>query len=506
MRRIGERREVDRGLQERAHGPRRVERAVESAVAHVAPADQRLHFARLGVGDHDRAFQARIAEDLPSVELRELALEDALGRALHARVQRGEDPQALGAQVGFVVVAPQLPVNEVEEGRVGRSAHRCLLVDAEAGGPRLRVLLHRGEAPVLGLAQHEVSPLERALRIAERVVECRALHHAHEERALGEREVLDRLAEVVERGEAHAVDRAVAVLAKVDFVQIRLEDLVLVVVDFQQHRHEELGDLARERTLGREEEVLHQLLRQRAAALESLQAEERDRRARDAAQVEAVVRVEIAVLVRDQRLHQVLWHLGEPHQHAVLVVRGIDSADGQRLQARERQVPPFGVLHRLDRAAFEGDAHALRGLQPVPEHERPHRHLEPVVVVREPARIALARALAVARLLQLAHHVDLRDAQARVQLERPRINPRRQREAAALELAAHAHVEIQREGGREQSHRQDRVAGVAPEFSAIEHRRILLRCGVEAGERGELSTRNARAAVLKCRREATPGR
>src|SRR5207245_4801166 len=104
---------------------------------------------------------------------------------------------------------------------------------------------------------------------------------------------------------------------------------------------------ARERALGGEEKVLHQLLRQRAAALESLQAEERERRARDAAQIETVVRVEIAVLVRDERLHHGLRHLGEPHQHAVLVVRGIDAADRQRLQAREREVPPFGVLPRL---------------------------------------------------------------------------------------------------------------------------------------------------------------
>ncbi len=350
MRGIGERREVDRGFQERAHGPRGVQGAVESAEAHVAPPDQRLHLARLGVGDHHRAFQPRLAEDLASVELRDLALERALRSGLYARGERGEDAQTFRAQVGFVVVAPQLPVHEIEKGRVGRGAHRGLLVDAQVRSASLGVFLHRGEAAVLGLAQDEVAPLQGPLGVAKRVVEGGPFHHAHEERALREREVLDRLAEVVERGEAHAVDGAVAVLAEIDFVQVRLEDLVLVVVDFQEHRHKELGDLARERALGGEEEVLHQLLGQRAAALESLQAEERERRARDAAQVEAVVRVEIAVLVRDQRLHHRLRHLGEPHQHAVLVVRGIDAADRQGLEARERQLPAFGVLHRLDDA------------------------------------------------------------------------------------------------------------------------------------------------------------
>ncbi len=123
-------------------------------------------------------------------------------------------------------------MHQIEERRVGRGAHRGLLVDAEVCGARFRVLLHRDEAPVLGLAQDEVAPLQGPLRVAERVVESRALHHADEERALREREVLDGLAEVEERGEADAVDRAVAVLAEIDFVQIRLEDLVLVVVDF----------------------------------------------------------------------------------------------------------------------------------------------------------------------------------------------------------------------------------------------------------------------------------
>ena len=124
--------------------------------------------------------------------------------------------------------------------------------------------------------------------------------------------MLDRLAEIVERGEPDAVDGAVAVLAEVDLVEVGLEDLLLAVVQLEQHRHAELGELALQRALGREEEVLHQLLRQRAAALEPVSADEAHGGPGDAARVEAAVGVEIAVLGREERLHQVLRHLAQP--------------------------------------------------------------------------------------------------------------------------------------------------------------------------------------------------
>ncbi len=230
---FAQRGEVDGRLQQRSHRARRVDRAVETAVARVAPANQRLYFARLGVGDHDRAFEPRLAEAFLAVELRQAPGEGTLGGALHARVERSEDAQAFGAQVGFVVVAPQLTGHELHEGRVGRSAHRRLRVDPQRSGARLCVLLERDEALVSGLAQHQVAPLERALRVAVRVVDRRALHHADQQRAVGQRELLDRLAEIEQRGEPDAVDSAVPVLAEIDLVEIGLEDLVLVVVQLE---------------------------------------------------------------------------------------------------------------------------------------------------------------------------------------------------------------------------------------------------------------------------------
>ena len=77
--------------------------------------------------------------------------------------------------------------------------------------------------------------------------------------------------------------------------------------------------------------------------------------------------------------------------------------------------------------------------------------------------LALARALAVAGLAQLVHDVRPRHAQPRVQFERPGVDARGQREAPALEVAAHAKVEIQREAGREQGDREQGEAEIPPE-------------------------------------------
>ena len=173
-----------------------------------------------------------------------------------------------------------------------------------------------------------------------------------------------------------------------------------------------------------------------------------------------------------------LRHLGEPDQHPVLVVRRVDAADRQRLQAHERQLRAPGVAQRRDRAALERDAQALRRLRPVPEHKGAQRNLQLVAAAHEPAELAFARHLGVAEVAQFLLDVRLRNAQPDMQLERPGIDARRQREAAALELAAHAGVEVQREHRRRECQRQRRPAEVSQaevsqELSATQHRRIL---------------------------------
>ena len=100
------------------------------------------------------------------------------------------------------------------------------------------------------------------------VVVRRALDQADQQRRLCEREVLHFLAKIELRGQPDAVDGAVAVLAEVDLVEVRFEDFGLVVVQLQQHRHDELGELALQGALRSQEEVLDELLGERAAALD----------------------------------------------------------------------------------------------------------------------------------------------------------------------------------------------------------------------------------------------
>ena len=267
-RRLAQRGEIDGGLEQRSHRARGVDRAVVALVAHIASADQRLHLAALGVGDHDRPFEPGLAEAVLLVELGQAPNQGAFGRALHARVQRGEDAQALRAQIGLVVVAAHLTVHEPQEGRVGRGAHRRLASHPQLRGARGRVLLQRDRAVLPRLAQDEIAALERALWMAVGVVVRRALYQADQQRGLCKREVLHFLAEIELRGQPDAVDGAVAVLAEIDLVEVRFEDFGLVVVQLQQHRHDELGELALQGALRSQEEVLDELLGERAAALD----------------------------------------------------------------------------------------------------------------------------------------------------------------------------------------------------------------------------------------------
>ena len=56
-------------------------------------------------------------------------------------------------------------------------------------------------------------------------------------------------------------------------------------------------------------------------------------------------------------------------------------------------------------------------------------------------------------------------------LERTRINARRQREAPALELVAHADIQVQREAGGEQRAGEERIPEKFAERRTPRHRR-----------------------------------
>ncbi len=115
--------------------------------------------------------------------------------------------------------------------------------------------------------QHQVAPLDGALRMAEGIEAVGPLNDAGQQRALGQIELAHILAEVGLRGLAESVDGKAAALAQVDLVGVHLEDLLLVEAVFELERDDDLDHLALDALLGREKEAARQLHGQRGAAL-----------------------------------------------------------------------------------------------------------------------------------------------------------------------------------------------------------------------------------------------
>src|SRR5206468_5770576 len=88
-----------------------------------------------------------------------------------------------------------------------------------------------------------------------------------EHRRLADRQVPRLLAEVELRSLPDAEDAARASLSEIDLVQVRLEDFHLAVVKLHQEGHHRFGDLPVHGARTRQEEILDQLLGERATAL-----------------------------------------------------------------------------------------------------------------------------------------------------------------------------------------------------------------------------------------------
>ena len=189
--------------------------------------------------------------------------------------------------------------------------------DVGAGRPRgdlerlllrlLRVL--RGDVAVLGHAIDDVvAPLERTLALTERMVIVGRLGQRREIGRFRDRQFMHRLVEIEQRGGGDAVGAH----AEIDLVEIELEDPLLGEGPLDLHRQQRFLDLARERQLVGEQEVLGHLLGDGGGALRAAPAavllHVEHRRARDAGEVDAAVLVEILVLRRDEGVDDELGH------------------------------------------------------------------------------------------------------------------------------------------------------------------------------------------------------
>src|SRR5690606_5455989 len=138
----------------------------------------------------------------------------------------------------------------------------------------------------------------------------------------------------------HAADRLVAALAHVDLVEVGLHDLALVVAGLQQQRVDDLVELAGPGLLAADAEHprARELLGQGAAALAGGPGAQVDPgRAHHAAEVDAVVATEVAVLHRLQRVGEQHRDLFHPHQPALLLAGAVEGGDAGRVQAHRFQ-------------------------------------------------------------------------------------------------------------------------------------------------------------------------
>ena len=264
------------------------------------------------------------------------------------------------------------------------------------------VLRHRRE--------HDLSARFRAFGVAVRRQPRRRLDEARQHRGFRDRDVPGGFAEIALRRGLDAIGAG----TEIDAVEIELENFVLGVLALQPQRKLHFLQLARHRPFLGQEQVFRELLRQRRAALRHAAMHDvGDRRARDADGVDAVMRIEAAVLDGDERLRQIgrqilQRDIGAGH----FAARGQQAAvDADNLDGRRA----LWNFQRLDRRQVRADPdHDAddRDRRPQAEHRAPidqPAEPEPAARFRTPlgaascrARLALARRRLVVVLIVLA--------------------------------------------------------------------------------------------------------
>ena len=268
----------------------------------------------------------------------------------------------------------------------GRQADRLRL--REGRRVSLAELLLGDQVLVAHHSEHGRPAGARGLRVDRRVVGGRIGRDPGEERRLGQRQLGRLLVEVHARGHLDPV-RGVP---EVDRVQVGGEDPVLRPATLELPRERGLLELSADRPVVCHVRVLHELLRDRRRALDVvLRLDVRPDGAGDAADVDALVLPEAAVLDRDDRALHVLGDLVRADDDAALrpaqagedglavgcVDEAVLSEVGliQRIQlrdvARDRRDEP---VHERDRAHEPQNAEQRQE----PELAHPPRPLLPV--------------------------------------------------------------------------------------------------------------------------------
>ena len=338
-----------------------------------------------------------------AIDLAPLVVHDALaqgvvGERLLGRVERQVDVEAARVGLGAVLVEDHLARLLGHVLGVHRDfRRRAVLQDLLQG----RVaLLGDGDEAVLEHAVDDVALAHgRPLGIDDRVVRRRRLGQAGEHRRLGDRDVLERLAEIDLAGRGEPV----GALAERDMVHVDLENLLLAEQAFDLQRKQHLVDLASKCFLGREIEIARDLHRDGRCALRAVAlAEVGETGAERAEVVDATVLVEAGILDREDRVLHDLGDLRDRHEVAPLLAEFTEE-NAVRGEDAHRQLRPIvgeavdlGQVGVGDRQRDGGDQHDCqrrRGRQAEQGDDDADDHAEPFRPRVGQARSALAVSL-----------------------------------------------------------------------------------------------------------------
>ena len=174
--------------------------------------------------------------------------------------------------------------------------------------PRARCTRHRSRRRTILLlhqTEHQITPRAGIHRVTRRRQAIGCTNHRGQRGRFSEGQLAGILAEMEPGGGTDPVECVPPILPEIDLVQVRLKNLGLAVTRLERDRHRRLAQLAHRRPTSVEEEVLRELLGNRAAALrDPTSLHIGGHCTADATQIESMMRQEPLVLHREDRINQ----------------------------------------------------------------------------------------------------------------------------------------------------------------------------------------------------------
>ena len=328
---------------------------------------------------------------MPSLVGRRPVQHRLVGHQLQIQVERRIHLQPRALHLFRAILLLQLLphlLHKVRRNRVGRR----LNLQPQRSRFGLLLLFARNLPVRQHLAQHQVAPLQRPLRVVDRRVGLRALGQRRQQRRLRQRQIAHMLAEVILRRRL----KPIRPVPQIDLVGIQRKDLVLGEHALDLHRQQYLLQLAPIRLLVGQKQIPRQLHGQRGRALRpAARVQVPPRRAHRPHQVHSPVPLERLVLNREQRLPQHRRERRIRHHPPPLQRErpNLPPTDVQQFGRRARSISRQLVhLRQVDRVHQHQPAHhpKHRG-QPQQHRERRPRCKVPRAVRRSMQHIAPAQ-------------------------------------------------------------------------------------------------------------------